>query len=84
MHKRVSVAEGKREFTQLLKKAKEKGIPILVFNERRMSLLASSFHPQSSRGTSVCARISRPCTSSKSSPALGPMPLSWSESSARS
>ena len=39
MHKRVSVAEGKREFTQLRKKAKEKGIPILVFNERRDELV---------------------------------------------
>ncbi len=32
--KRVSVAEGKKRFTQLLKEAREKQIPILIFNER--------------------------------------------------
>jgi hypothetical protein len=32
--KRVSVAEGKKEFTQLLKEARKKQIPILIFNER--------------------------------------------------
>jgi len=45
MHKRVSVAEGKREFTPLLKKAKEKGIPILVFNERRDELVGVILPP---------------------------------------
>lgn len=32
--KRVSVAEGKRDFTRLLKEAREGQIPILIFNER--------------------------------------------------
>ncbi|MFQ5738937.1 MAG: hypothetical protein ACE5JX_07965 [Acidobacteriota bacterium] len=32
--KRVSVAEGKKGFTQLLREAREKQIPILIFNRR--------------------------------------------------
>ena len=46
MHKRVSVAEGKRGFTRLLKEAKEKGIPILVFNERLDEFVGAILPPK--------------------------------------
>lgn len=43
--RRVSVAEGKREFTQLLKEAQEKGIPILIINERAHRLAGVILSP---------------------------------------
>lgn len=44
--KRVSVAHGKRDFTQLLKEAREKRIAILVFNEREDELAGAILSPQ--------------------------------------
>ncbi len=44
--KRVSVAEGKRSFTQLLKEAREKHIPILIFNEREDELAGAILSPR--------------------------------------
>jgi len=44
--KRVSVAEGKRGFTQLLKEARERRISILVFNEREDKLAGAILPPQ--------------------------------------
>jgi len=44
--KRVSVAEGKKEFTQLLKEAREKRIPILIFNERLEALAGAILSPE--------------------------------------
>ncbi|MFN4218590.1 MAG: hypothetical protein ACK4HB_04850 [Candidatus Bipolaricaulia bacterium] len=43
--KRVSVAEGKRGFTQLLKEAREKHIAILVFNEREGEFVGAILSP---------------------------------------
>ncbi|MCS6903437.1 MAG: type II toxin-antitoxin system Phd/YefM family antitoxin [Candidatus Bipolaricaulota bacterium] len=44
--KRVSVAEGKRDFTQLLKEAREKQMPILIFNEREDEFAGAILSPQ--------------------------------------
>lgn len=44
--KRVSVAEGKKGFTQLLKEAREKQIPILIFNERLEALAGAILSPE--------------------------------------
>ncbi|MBI4639740.1 MAG: hypothetical protein HY731_03550 [Candidatus Tectomicrobia bacterium] len=44
--KRVSVAEGKKEFTQLLKEAREKQIPILIFNQRLDELVGAILAPE--------------------------------------
>lgn len=44
--KRVSVAEGKKGFTQLLKEAREKHIPILVFNERLDEFVGAILSPE--------------------------------------
>nr|BAL59199.1 hypothetical protein HGMM_OP3C354 [Candidatus Acetothermum autotrophicum] len=44
--KRVSVAEGKKEFTQLLKEAREKQMPILIFNERSAEFAGALLPPE--------------------------------------
>lgn len=44
--KRVSVAEGKKGFTQLLKEAKEKDIPVLIFNERSGEFAGAILSPE--------------------------------------
>lgn len=44
--KRVSVAEGKRALTQLLKEAREKQIPILIFNERSNEFVGAILPPE--------------------------------------
>lgn len=44
--KRVSVATGKKEFTQLLKEAREKHMPILIFNERADEFAGAILSPQ--------------------------------------
>ncbi len=44
--KRVSVAEGKKDFTQLLREAREKQMPILVFNERLDELAGAILSPE--------------------------------------
>ncbi len=44
--KRVSVAEGKKDFTQLLKEAREKHVPILIFNEREDEFAGAILSPQ--------------------------------------
>lgn len=43
---RVSVAEGKREFTRLLREAREKQVPILIFNERLDELAGAILSPE--------------------------------------
>jgi hypothetical protein len=47
--KKVSVAEGKRDFTQLLKEARDKRIPILIFNERVAELAGAILPPEEYR-----------------------------------
>lgn len=44
--KRVSVATGKKDFTQLLKEAREKRMPILIFNEREDEFAGAILSPQ--------------------------------------
>ena len=44
--KRVSVAEGKKEFTQLLKEARETQTPILIFNLRLDELAGAILSPE--------------------------------------
>ena len=44
--KRVSVAEGKKEFTQLLREARDRQVPILVFNERLNKLAGAILSPE--------------------------------------
>ncbi len=44
--KRVSVAEGKRDFTRLLKEAREKLVNVLIFNEREGELVGALLPPQ--------------------------------------
>ena len=43
---RISIAEGKKSFTQLLKEAREKHIPILIFNEREGKLAGAILSPE--------------------------------------
>lgn len=44
--KRVSVAEGKKGFTQLLREARDKQVPILIFNERLDELAGAILSPE--------------------------------------
>jgi PHD/YefM family antitoxin component YafN of YafNO toxin-antitoxin module len=44
--RKVSVAEGRRGFTRLLREAREKGSPILIFNKREEELVAAILPPK--------------------------------------
>ena len=44
--RKVSVAEGRRGFTRLLREARERDAPILIFNEREEELVGAILPPR--------------------------------------